>query len=82
MNAAKTYAKAVKTLNPNAARMAAIRAEQKALTLQAKGIVAALIAKGHDIATIYQTARENRDMSEMHKEVCIVALGLVRKAAR
>jgi uncharacterized protein with GYD domain len=80
--AANTYSRAVKALKPNAARMAAIRAEQKEMSLKAKGIVVALLAKGHDIATIYQTARENRDMSEMHKAVSVEALGLLRKAAR
>lgn len=80
--AAATYSRAVKTLKPNAAKMAAIHAEAKELSLKAKGVVVALLAKGHDIETIYRTAYANRDMSEMHKAVSVEALGLYRKAVR
>lgn len=79
--AANTYSRAVNVLKPSKARMAAIHAEAKELNLMAKGAVVALIAKGHDVKTLYSVSCEERyeGESKLAKEIRVVLLGLVRR---
>lgn len=79
------YRKAVTTLRPNTARMAAIQAESLALRRAAEKQVAATIAaSGKDCRELYMEACAARHDGEsaLDKEIRIVLLGMVRKAAR
>lgn len=82
MNVSATYTKAVNTLKPNTARMAAIHEAGRNLNTVAKAEVAKLIdASGMTGGELYKISCANKNENEtaLNKEIRIVLLGLARK---